>query len=82
MCCDQVTKTLCSKYGITSASSARSPCNHGPLAYFADFGPSGSECKCCACPIPLFSAVLDVIHEKSLRVGPLMTEPLRPRDSL
>ena len=35
ICCWQVTNIFCSKYWISSAFSARRPCNLGPLAYFA-----------------------------------------------
>ena len=35
ICCYQVTKLFCSRHWIASASSARSPCNFGPLADFA-----------------------------------------------
>ena len=33
--CHQITKLLCAKYLITSALSAESPCDLGPLAHFA-----------------------------------------------
>ena len=35
ICCDQITKTFCSKYGCTSVFSARSPCNLCILANVA-----------------------------------------------
>ena len=35
ICCYQVTKLFCTKYGSTNASSARSPCNFGPLTDLA-----------------------------------------------
>ena len=35
ICCYQVTKIFCTKYGSANASSARSPCNFGPLADLA-----------------------------------------------
>ena len=34
-CCYQITKIFCSKYGSADASSARGPCNFGPLADLA-----------------------------------------------
>ena len=52
------------------------------LHIYRNVGPSGSEYEYGAGPIPLFSKVLDLIREKSLRVCPLMQEPHRPRDSL
>ena len=35
VCCCQVTKIVSSRYGFAFASSARSPCNFGPLADLA-----------------------------------------------
>ena len=35
VCCYQVTKIVSSRYGFAFASSARSPCNFGPLADLA-----------------------------------------------
>ena len=35
ICCYQVTKIFCTKYGAAIASSARGPCNFGPLTYLA-----------------------------------------------
>ena len=35
ICCNQVTKIFCTRYGSANASSARGPCNLGPLADLA-----------------------------------------------
>ena len=35
ICCYQVTKIFCTKYGSADASSARGPCNFGPLTDLA-----------------------------------------------
>ena len=35
ICCNQVTKIICTRYRILSAFPAKSPCNLGSLAYFA-----------------------------------------------
>ena len=45
------------------------------------FGPSGSEKKHSACPIPLFLAALKLIHEKNSRVRPCELEHFHPKDS-
>ena len=46
ICRDFVTKIFFSRFGMTSALLARSPCNFGSL--FRNFGPSGGEYKYCA----------------------------------
>ena len=35
ICCYQVTKIFCTKYGSANTSSARGPCDFGPLADLA-----------------------------------------------
>ena len=35
ICCDQITKIFCTKYGSANASCARGSCNFGPLADLA-----------------------------------------------
>ena len=35
ICCNQITKIFCTKYGSANASSARGPCDFGPLADLA-----------------------------------------------
>ena len=35
ICCNQVTKIFCTRYGSANASSARCPCNFGPLTDLA-----------------------------------------------
>ena len=48
ICCYQVTELRCSRYCITSASSARCPCHLGSQAYFAMSVFLGSEYKYCS----------------------------------
>ena len=43
ICCNQITKIFCTRYGSANASSARGPCNFGPLANLAKFRSLGSE---------------------------------------
>ena len=71
ICCYQVTKNFCSRYGCASAFPARNP----PLLSWSscrcrNFGHSGSESKYCVYPVPLFLAALKLTHEKSSRVRP------------
>ena len=35
ICCDQITKIFCTRYGSASASSAQGSCNFGPLTHLA-----------------------------------------------
>ena len=35
ICCNQITKIFCTRYGSATASSARGPCNFGPLTDLA-----------------------------------------------
>ena len=35
ICCNQITKIVCTRYGSASASSARGSCNFGPLTNLA-----------------------------------------------
>ena len=35
ICCDQVTQIFCTRYGSANDSSARGPCNYGPLTDLA-----------------------------------------------
>ena len=43
ICCYQITNIFCTMYDSANASSARRPCDFGPLADLANFGLSGSE---------------------------------------
>ena len=55
ICCDQVTKIFCTKHGSAIASSARGPCNFGPLADLTISVFRESECTNCVNPNPHFS---------------------------
>ena len=55
ICCNQITKIFCTRYGSATASSARGPCNFGRLADLRNFGLQGSEKKHCVYPNPYFS---------------------------
>ena len=84
ICCYQVTKIFCTKYGSAIASSARSPCNFGPFTDLANFGLKGNEYKHCACPNPHFSWMwaLKILHEKNWRVSLWVQELFHPQDFL
>ena len=82
ICCYQVTKFSCSRYGCASAFSARSSRNLGSLANIAIFSPSTREYKNCACPspTPLSLATLKLTHEKNSRVCLCELEHVHPPD--
>ena len=50
VCRDQVTKFVCSKYGITCASPTKSLCNFWFACVIRNFGPSGREYNQCGFP--------------------------------
>ena len=41
ICCNQITKIFCTRYGSANASSARNPCNLGPLSSMESNGITG-----------------------------------------
>ena len=55
ICCYHITKIFCTRHGSANASSARRPCDVGPLADLATLGLSGSEYKHCVNPNPHLS---------------------------
>ena len=55
ICCYQVTKIFCTRYGSAIASSARCPCNFGPLANLAISVFREMSFKNCVYPNPHFS---------------------------
>ena len=76
VCRDQVTKFVCSKYGITCAFPTKSPCNFGSPAYYAisvlrDASIIGVVFQI---PIPFLLARLFLILEKNLRVRASVSE--------
>ena len=69
VCCYQVTKIVSSRYGFAFASSARSPCNFGPLADLAISVFREMSNEHCVYPNPHVSlrSALKRLHEKNLR---------------
>ena len=55
ICCNQVTKIFCTKYGSANASSARGPCNFWSSDRSRNFGLSESENKHCVYQNPHLS---------------------------
>ena len=55
ICCYQVTKIVCTKHGSANASSARGPCNFGPLTDLAISVFRENEYTHCAYPNLHFS---------------------------
>ena len=84
ICCDQVTKIFCTRYGSANASSARGSCNFGPLADLAISVFSEDEYKHCVYPNPHFSQAqaLKMVHEKNWRVSLCVQELYHPQDFL
>ena len=82
ICCYQVTKIFCTRYGSAIASSARCPCNFGPLTDLAISVFRGNEFKHCACPNPHFSWMwaLKILHETNWRVSLCVQELFHPQD--
>ena len=77
--CNQITKIFSTRNGCANASSARGPCNFGPLTDLAISVLSEMRKKHCACPNPHFSKVLKMVHEKNLRVSLCVQELCHPR---
>ena len=82
ICCNQITKIFCTKYGSANASSARNPCNFWSSGRSRNFGLSGSEYKHCVYPNPHFSQALKIVHEKNWRVSLCVQELYDPQESL
>ena len=55
ICCYQVTKIFCTKYGSANTSSARGPCDSGTSGRSRNFDLSGSEFQHCVHPNPHLS---------------------------
>ena len=75
--CCHVTESFCAKWSFARALPARSPRNLGSLADLA-VAVFGNEWRYCVCPMPLLLEVLNLIHEKCVRMLPI----LLPRDYL
>ena len=80
ICCDQITKIFCTKYGSANASSARSSRNFGLVTDLAISVLRGNECKHCAYPNPHFSWMwaLKILHEKNWRENLCVQELCHP----
>ena len=70
VCRDQVTKSVCSKYGITCAFSIKGSCNFGSPAYYAIsvLRDASTISVVFQIPIPFLLARLFLILEKNLLV--------------
>ena len=70
ICCYQVTKISCTRYGSAIASSARGPCNFGPFDRSRNFGLQRNEYRHCAYKKPHFSWMwaLKILLKKNWRV--------------
>ena len=84
ICCYQVTKIFCTMYDSANASSARGPCNFGPLTDLAISVFGWNEYKHCAYPNPHFSWMwaLKIVHEKNWRVSLCVQELYHPPNFL
>ena len=85
ICCNQITRIFCTRYDSANASSARSPCDFGPLAdlaisvfrevsintVFTQIRTSHKRAK-----------ALKMIHDKNLRVSLCVQELCHPQDYL
>ena len=62
ICCNEITKIFCTKYGSASASSARGACHLGFPCILRNFELFGSEYKYTASLIPLSLDVPNLTH--------------------
>ena len=71
ICCYQVTKNFCAKYGSAIASSARGPCNFGPLTDLAlsVFREMRINTVLTQNPHVSWMWALKILHEKNWRVS-------------
>ena len=69
VCCNQVTEVVSTRYGFAFASSARSPCNFGPLADLAIsvFGKMSMNIVFTQILTSLVRSALKRLHEKNWR---------------
>ena len=82
ICCYQVTKVFCSRHCITGVFPARNPCNLGSQADFTIPVLREVSINTVLTRYRLYLEIPDLIHEKCLRVYPLMLTLLRPLDCL
>ena len=81
ICCYQVTKIFCTRYGSAIASSARGPCNFGPLTDLAISVFMVMSINTVLTPNPHFSWMwaLQILHEKNWRVSLYVQELFHPQ---
>ena len=79
ICCYQVTKIFCTRYGSANTSSARGPRDLGPLADLA-ISVFREVSINTVHPNPHFSQDLKIIHEKNSRVRLCVQELCHPQD--
>ena len=84
ICCYQVTKNFCTKYGSAIASSARGPCNFGPLTDLAIsvFREVSINTVFTQIHTSRRRGALKMVHEKNWRVSLCVQELCLPRDFL
>ena len=82
ICCNQITKICCTRYDSANTSSARGPCDFGPLADLAISVFREVTINTVFVRYHFFSAALKVTHEKNSRVSLCVQELCHPQDSL
>ena len=82
MGCNQITKIFCTRFDSTNTSSARSPCDFGPVADLAISVFREVSINTVLTQNPHFSKVLKMVHEKNSRVSLCVQELFHPQDSL
>ena len=84
ICCNQITKIFCTRYGFANTFFARSPFDFLSSGRSRNFGLSGSEYEHSVYPNPHFSQALaqKIIHEKNWRVSLCLQELCHPQDFL
>ena len=84
ICCYQVTKIFCTRYGSANASSARGPCNFGPLTDLAIsvFREVSINTVFTQILTSRRRGALKMVHEKNWRVSLCVQELCLPQDFL
>ena len=80
ICCYKVTKIFCTRYGSAIASSARGPCDVGPLTDLAIS--VFREMSCNTVLTQILTWALKRLHEKNWRVSLCVQELFHPQDVL
>ena len=83
ICCYQVTKIFCTRYGSAIASSAQGPCNFGPLTDLAISVFREMSCNTVFTQILTSRGwALQILHEKNWRVSLCVQELCHPPNFL